>query len=147
MTKLTVKNNNRSIPKNNTLKKKIGGKSLKETLLKDILLKSVSEVGVSILMDLIFSNTKNNRIKRLEKNLEQMKIEMDKNKPLHLKVYDGIIKLFEKYPKILTALAAILTPALIYKLSKNLLGTKVTKVASPPKSVIKLMKMYLKKAS
>ncbi len=76
-----------------------------------------------------------------------MKIKMDKNKPLHLKVYDGIIKLFEKYPKILIALGAMLTPALIYKLSKNLLGTKVTKISSPPKSIVKLMKMYLKKAS
>ncbi len=84
---------------------------------------------------------------KLENQLEQMKIKMDKNKPLHLKVYDGIIKLFEKYPKILIALGAMLTPALIYKLSKNLLGTKVTKISSPPKSIVKLMKMYLKKAS
>ena len=98
-------------------------------------------------MDLFFSSTKNIRIKNLEEKLEKIKIEMDKNKPLHLKVYDGIIKLFEKYPKILIALGSMLTPVLIYKLSKNILGTKVTKVTSPPKSIVKLMKMYLKNAS
>lgn len=92
----------------------------------------------------IFQGSNAKKIIKLEEQLEQMKIEMDKNKPLHLKVYDGIIKLFEKYPKLLTAFGTILTPALIYKLSKNMLGTKV---ASPPKSIVKLMKMYLKKAS
>ena len=147
MTKLTQKKIIKNQSQESVSKKKKVGGQISTLINYDILFPRFKDVYSGIIMDLFFSSTKNIRIKNLEEKLEKIKIEMDKNKPLHLKVYDGIIKLFEKYPKILIALGSMLTPVLIYKLSKNILGTKVTKVTSPPKSIVKLMKMYLKNAS
>ena len=151
MTKLTVKNNNRSIPKNQTSRKKIGGSILNplELAVTLIIQSYITPKINDILLNSNYRKIKNleSKFEKLESQFEKLKIELDKNKPLHLRIYDGIIKLLEKYPKLLTLLGAILTPALIYKLSKNMLGTKVTKVTSPPKSVVKLMKMYLNNAS
>ena len=87
------------------------------------------------------------RMKQLERQLKR-EIELDNSSSLGLRLYKGLIDLFEAYPKTVGALSLIMTPLFIFKISKFFLGDNVKKIKTPPnKNVVPTMKLYLKKFS
>lgn len=95
----------------------------------------------------ILSRKKNIKMMRkrlidIEKELKDF-VYLDSELPLGKRIYKGIIDLCEKYPKLLITIS-ILTPIMIYNISKVLLGSKVKKIKNKNMKKISLFKSYFK---
>lgn len=87
------------------------------------------------------------RMKQLERQLKR-EIELDNNSSLGHRIYKSLIDSFEAYPKTVRALSLVMTPLIILKISKFLLGDNVKKIKyQTNKSLVSIMKLYLKKFS
>ena len=85
---------------------------------------------------LILNRKKNIKMMRtklidIEKELKNF-VYIDSELPLGQRIYKGIIDLCKEYPKI-SVIVSALTPLMIYKISKVLLGSKVTKIKNKKK--------------
>ena len=68
-------------------------------------------------------------------------VELDSKLSLGKRIYKGIIDLCKKYPKT-TIVISVLTPLMMYKISKVLLGSKISKIKD--KNKLSLFNNYYK---
>ena len=80
------------------------------------------------------------RLIEIEKELKNF-VYIDSELPLDQRIYKGIIDLCKEYP-IISVIISTLTPLMIYKISKVLLGSKVTKIKN--KNKLSLFNNYYK---